>query len=147
MDGCKALRVLTNLKKITENRQFAEDVVDRKILAIHAAQTKSKLVQKNATSKISDKLSIYLRRLAPKKDDDFEIETFDEIDRDLSIIQTSATRYNEARRNISSIVINKIFFHKNNFYYIYIRIFFYSFNKDGLWFCVGSCSCCRFKCI
>jgi hypothetical protein len=105
LDGCKALRVLTNLKKITENRQFAEDLVDRKILAIHAAQTKSKLVQKNATSKISDKLSIYLRRLAPKKDDDFEIETFDEIDRDLSNIQTSATRYNEARRNVFSLVI------------------------------------------
>lgn len=140
MDGCKALRVLTNLKKITENRQFAEDLVDRKILAIHAAQTKSKLVQKNATSKISDKLSIYLRRLAPKKDDDFEIETFDEIDRDLSNIQTSATRYNEARRNIFSLVIKKIFFVKNNCYYLYTDIFLI-FYKDGTFFCFCSCSC------
>ena len=38
-------------------------------------------------------MSNYLKRLAPKKDDNFEIETFNEIDRDLTDIQASASRY------------------------------------------------------
>ena len=67
------------MKKITENQQFAEEVADRKVLAIHAAQKKSKLVQRNAISKISDIMPNYLKRLAPKKDDNFEIEIFNEI--------------------------------------------------------------------
>ncbi len=44
------------MKKITENQQFAEEVADRKVLAIHVAQTKSKLLQRNVISKISDKI-------------------------------------------------------------------------------------------
>lgn len=104
LDGCKALKVLSNLKKITDNKQLAEEATDRKILATHVTQTKSKMVQRNAFTDVADKMSVYIKRIMPKKDDNFAEDTFNSINNDLDGMRAQTTTYmpSTARRNIGA---------------------------------------------
>lgn len=63
LNGSKVLRVLTKLKKITEDRKQAEDYTDRSILALHLAQSSSRKTQKNIRSTNTDKMSKYIRKM------------------------------------------------------------------------------------
>lgn len=42
---------------------FKTTATDRKVLAMHCAQTKSKLVQRNELSSLADRMSSYIRRM------------------------------------------------------------------------------------
>jgi len=121
LDNCKTLRVLTNLKKITQERKIAEEATDRKILATHFAQTKSSLVQKNASTSLADRMSSYIRRIIPKKEDNFAEETFNEIDRDLNSFRAHASTSTaesdyplaNAYANLTDIDSSKAYRYKN----------------------------------
>jgi len=62
-DGSKMLKVLTNLKNVTDNKQEAEKSADRAILATHLIQEKARLVQLDKPTDSIDKYHKYIENM------------------------------------------------------------------------------------
>lgn len=126
-DG-KYIRVLTQLKKLTEDKRVAENNSDRTILASHAIQTSSNCLQRNIDfggrgGGMMNKFSSYIKKLNPLKEDNFSKEAYERVENDLvnlkSKSESKATNFgvlldNQTNSN-NNLAIENVFNGANNF--------------------------------